>query len=73
MIGESRNNLDPNQSKGKIALRDAFVVFLLTLVSSLLTAGYPPKPEILYTSALTALLTGIISYMHALGIKEPQA
>jgi len=72
VIGETRSTMDPEESKGKIALRDAFVVFLVVLVSNLLTAGYPPTIEVLYTSVLSGLLMGIVSYMHALGIKKPQ-
>jgi len=72
VIGETRSLMDPEESKAKIALRDAFVVFLVVLTSNLLAAGYPPTWEVLYTSFLSGLLMGIISYMHALGIKKPQ-
>ena len=72
MIGETRNSLDPEESKARVAVRDALVVFLLVLVSSLLTAGYPPTAEVLYTSGLSGLMMGILSYMHAMGIKKPE-
>lgn len=72
MIGRTQNNIDPEESKAKIALRDAAVIGLLNFVSGLLAFGYPPTPEVLYMTGLTALLTGIVSYMHALGIKKPQ-
>jgi len=72
MLGETRDDLDPEESKAKIALRDAFIVFLFTLISNLLSYGYPPTPEALYASMLSGLLVGIVSYMHALGIKKPE-
>lgn len=72
MIGESRSDMNPDQSKSGIAIRDAFIVFVITLVSNLLTAGYPPRPEILYTATLAAALAGAVSYAHALGIEKPQ-
>jgi len=72
MIGESQNDMDPVESKAKIALRDALVVFLLVLFTQLLAAGYPPSLEALYISGLTGGLQGIISYMHAMGIKKPE-
>ena len=72
MIGETRNNMDPEESKAKVAVRDALVVFLMVVVSNLLTAGYPPSLEILYNSGLAGLFMGILSYMHARGIKKPE-
>lgn len=71
MIGETREDLDQNSSKAKIALRDALVTFLYVLIAGLLTAGYPPTLEVLYTSGLSAALMGITSYMHARGIEKP--
>lgn len=64
--------MDPDDSKAQIALRDAFVVFLLILFTQLLAFGYPPQLEAIYISVLTGGLQGIISYMHALGIQRPE-
>jgi len=72
VIGESQTSADPEQNKAIIALRDAIVVFLLFLITNLLKAGYPPTIEAVYTALLAGLLMGIISYMHALGIKKPE-
>jgi len=72
MIGETRSSIDPAESKSTIALRDAVVVFLVVLVANLLKAGYPPTVEVLYTSVLSGVFMGIVSYMHALGIKKPR-
>ena len=72
MIGETRSDMNPEQNKGVIALRDAFVVFLVVLITNLAAVGYPPTVEVLYTSTLAGLLIGIVSYMHALGIKKPE-
>ena len=72
MIGESCSSINPNESKAKIALRDAFVVFLLVLFTQLLAYGYPPRVEALYVSILTGGIQALISYMHALGIKKPE-
>ena len=72
MIGEKRSDLDQNSSKARIALRDALVTFLYVLIAGLLTAGYPPTLEIVYTSGLTAGFMGVTSYMHARGIEKPE-
>lgn len=72
LIGETKNNIDPEQNKAIIALRDAFVVFLLVLVTNLISVGYPPTVEQVYQPLLASILMGIISYMHALGIKKPE-
>lgn len=72
MIGETRRNIDPEESKAKIALRDGCVVFLLVLFTQLLAYGYPPQPEPVYISLLTGAIQGIISYMHAMGIEKPK-
>jgi len=55
-----------------VALRDAIVVFLLILVTKLIEVGYPPEIGAIYMAFLGGLLMGIISYMHALGIKKPE-
>lgn len=72
MIGETQNNMNPEESKAKIAVRDALVIFLLILFTQLLAYGYPPKLEVLYISVLTGGLQGLLSYMHALGIRKPE-
>lgn len=72
MLGETRSSINPNESKAQIALRDALVVFLLILFTQMLAFGYPPKVETLYISFLTGGIQGLISYMHALGIKKPE-
>lgn len=72
MIGETRSDLNPEQSKARIAVRDAVVTGAITLISSLITFGYPPTPEVLYMNGLTALLTGIVSYAHAVGVKTKE-
>jgi len=72
LLGETRDTIDPDTAKWKIALRDAFAVFLFTLISTLLAYGYPPTAQALYVSVLSGALTGVTSFMHALGIKKPR-
>lgn len=60
---------DPNKSLFWVALEDALVIALITLISGLLAGGYPPTMEILYLTGLNALLTGLYSYARARGIK----
>lgn len=72
MIGETRSSINPEEPKAKIALRDAFVVFLLVLFTQLLAYGYPPQFEAVYISLLTGAIQGLISYMHAIGIEKPK-
>jgi hypothetical protein len=72
MIGETRSDLADGMSPYLVVLRDAIVVFLIVLLSRLMTAGYPPPPEVLYQSTLTAAFTAIVSYAHASGIKQPE-
>jgi len=72
VIGENRNQINPEASKSKIALRDAFVVFLMVLITQLLAEGYPPTIKALYIALLTGAAMGVLSYMHALGIKKPE-
>jgi len=72
MIGESVGTLNQNANKGLIALRDAIIVFLLLLVTGLIETPGVPTLETFYRAVLPALLMGIISYMHALGIKKPE-
>lgn len=70
MIGQSTTDIQNDNSPEKTALRDAFVTFLLVLISSLIAAGYPPQLEILYTSGLAAAFAGITSYANAMRIKR---
>jgi len=55
-----------------IALRDALVVFLISLTSNLLTYGYPPTEEAVYMSILTALLMFSLSLAHAWKVQAPR-
>jgi len=65
-----------SEIKGKnkwiIALRDAIIVFLISLTSNLLTYGYPPSYEGLYMSILTALLMFALSLAHAWKVQAPE-
>ena len=69
MIGDKSN---PNDSALKIAVRDACIVGGSVFVVSLITFGYPPKPEALYMSGLTALATFFESLMLSLRVKKPE-
>jgi len=60
------------ESKWIIAIRDASVVFLISLTSNLLTYGYPPTKEAIYTSLLTALLMFALSLAHAWKVQAPE-
>jgi uncharacterized membrane protein len=73
MIGDGKNETQQQTNKEFVALRDAFVVFLLVLITHLLAVPYPPNPEVVWIPFLTGLLMGIISYMRALGIKSPES
>lgn len=53
-----------------MALEDAIVTGLITLISGLLAGGYPPRPEILYISGLNAVLVGLYGWARARGIKR---
>ncbi len=70
MIGQTSEEIANDPHPEYTAIRDAFVVFLLVLIASLLAAGYPPRVEILYTSGLAAGLEGITSYANAMRIKR---
>jgi hypothetical protein len=72
VIGESKNQIANDEHKGRTALRDAFVVFLVVLVTELIKIGYPPTIDVVYPAFLAGLLMGIISYMTAMGIKKPE-
>ena len=72
MIGESKNQIANDDHKGLTALRDAFVVFLLVLVTRLIEVGYPPTVDVVYPAFLAGLLMGIFSYMASMGIKKPE-
>ena len=72
MIGESQNQENESPNKAFIAFRDALVVFLLILVTNLIAVQGVPTLEQIWKPFLAGLLMGIISYMHALGIKKPE-
>jgi len=59
-------------NKWKIAIRDALVVFLISLTSNLLTYGYPPTREAVYMSMLTALLMFALSLAHTWKVQAPE-
>jgi len=60
------------KNKWVIALRDAIIVFLISLTSNLLTYGYPPTHEAVYMSILTALLMFALSLAHAWKVQAPE-
>lgn len=64
------NTVGRNADAWKVALEDAVVTGLITLASGLLAGGYPPRPEILYISAINALLVGLYGWARARGIKR---
>ena len=73
MIGDNRE-AEKNGNAISIAARDAFIIFVITVVSVLI--AYPPFdiPIIewlknLYVPVLSAVLTAIVSYAKALGVK----
>lgn len=72
MIGESQTQKNENPNIAYIAFRDAFVTFLLILVTNLIAVQGVPTLEQIWKPFLAGLLMGIISYMHALGIKKPE-
>ena len=69
MIGDKNN---PEDSALKIAVRDAIIVGCSTCAISLIAFGYPPKPEGLYLSGLTALVTFFESLILSFRIKKPE-
>jgi len=72
LIGESQNQENESPNKAFIAFRDALVVFALILVTNLIAVQGVPTLEQIWKPFLAGLLMGIISYMHALGIKKPE-
>jgi len=61
-------------SIAKIVARDAIITFIITLISVLI--AYPPFGipliawlENIYVPILTAILTAVVSYAHAVGAK----
>ena len=73
MIGQSKEQIAVDKNKEKTALKDAFVTFMMVLVSSLIAAGFPPTLQVLYTSGLAGLFIGITSYMNAYRIQKPSS
>ena len=71
MIGQSSSDVKADNSKEITAIRDALVSFLLVLLSTLLSHGYPPQMADVYTALLSAAFIGITSYAIAMGIKKP--
>jgi len=61
-----------DKNKWIIAIRDALVVFLISLTSNLLTYGYPPTKEAAYMSILTALLMFALSLAHTWKVQAPR-
>lgn len=64
------NTVGRDSKPWQVALEDAVVTGLITLASGLLAGGYPPRPEILYISALNALLVGLYGWARARGIQR---
>lgn len=64
------NVTDPCNDKApwKAALEDAGVIGGITLVSSLITAGFPPSVQLLYTAGLSAIFIGITTWATKRGI-----
>jgi len=60
------------KNKWVIAIRDALIVFLISLTSNLLTYGYPPTHEAVYMSMLTALLMFALSLAHTWKVQAPE-
>ena len=54
------------------ALEDAFLLFLGVLIAHLLAYGFPPTPEALYISLLTAFYVFVISLQRRFGIELPE-
>ena len=73
MIGQTTTEVQNDMHKELTAIKDAIVVFLLVLVSNLVTAGYPPSGQVLYSSALAGLLAGLTSYAYTMGIKKKES
>ena len=67
-----RRNPDTGKRDWKGALEDATILFLVTLVFQLLGYGYPPSPQALYTSILTALATFMVAIQRRFGIELPE-
>ena len=64
-IGEILNLTDEYPTKKPImaAVEDATVIFLFTMVSSLVALGFPPTMSSVYVPLLSASLVGIVTYM----------
>jgi len=65
-----RKNPSTAQRDWKGALEDALILFFITLFSHLLTYGYPPTAEAIYTSLITALLTFFIAIQRKFKIER---
>ncbi len=50
-------------------MRDALIVFGVTLTSSLIAYGYPPRAEALYMSFLASLQAFFVSLAYSYGVK----
>lgn len=72
MIGQDNAQVQADGSKAKTALRDAFIIFLITLLSQLSTAGFPPSIAVVYNALIAGGLTAVISYAYAVGVKRNQ-
>lgn len=74
MIGDSERNIE-DSSIHRIVIRDALLTFVITLIATLI--ANPPFHidlivwiETLYVPILTAGLTAIVSYAHAVGVHK---
>ena len=72
MIGQNKEQMNTDGASAKTALRDAFIIFLITLLSQLSTAGFPPNIEVVYNALIAGGLTAVISYAYAVGVKRQQ-
>jgi len=67
-----RRNPNSEKRDWKGAIGDAAIVFFVTLFANLAGYGYPPTPQTLYTSAITAALMFFISVQRTLKIESPE-
>jgi len=71
MLGHTAEE-EAEKGKWQVAIRDALIVFAISLCSNLLTYGYPPTAQAIYSSLLTGLLMFFLSLAHAWHVYIPK-
>jgi len=78
MLGQNNKEVKNGDSAKNIAIRDAVIIFIISAIAVFI--AYPPFNmtlvewlKKLYVPLLTALLTAVTSYAHAIGVKKKDA